>query len=62
VILVRVVSVSPKLHAALSSRIKSEYDSFTFAMAVRSGRVTIKDIDGIKRTVRGNRANSLTSF
>jgi hypothetical protein len=32
-------------------RRKNEYDSFTFVMPVRSCRVTIKDLDGVKHTV-----------
>jgi hypothetical protein len=32
-------------------RIKSEYGRFIFVMPVRSCRVTIKDMDGVKHTV-----------
>jgi hypothetical protein len=32
-------------------RIKSEYTSFVFVMPVRSCRVTIQDMDGVKHTV-----------
>jgi hypothetical protein len=35
----------------LQWRIKSEYDSFVLVMPVRSCRVTIKDMDGVKHTV-----------